>query len=569
MKFVTGKFLLKLGDRLALANSIGIGIAITFFNIFAYSIPAESAEQIRFWYSPVGEFTIYISDLEKFAKSGKISDRLAFYLEKLSPQQQAQVREALSTRYNLSHVTVAQFTYSPVGEILERRLGRILQMTPQLNGFSALRASFILSAQSEEGLTILNVLKRYPVPIIYLDLPSGLKAYAEVSQLIYKRELAIAAIQKQAIAETKVNQNVNKTLGNPQNDLRIAGNVKWTKEQFTYFQSDRNINVSADLYLPQGLSTPAPLIVISHGLASNPDTWQYLSQHLASHGFAVAALEHPKTGSRDFVAFLAGFNKPPQSEEAIQRPRDVKYLLDALEQKVKTDPLWRDRFNPEQVGLIGHSLGGYTVLSLGGAQLNFNQIHKECSIPEPNIASFNVSQILQCRFIAVDTHNIDLSVNLRDRRVKAVLAMNPLGGSTLLGKEGLQNIKIPIAIFASGDDLFTPAVTEQFFPFVWLTTPQKYLVIFPKGTHFSFLERSERGVLIVPKTVLGEKPEFTHPYAKALSLAFFETYLNQRSEFSDYLNNFYVQSISQPQFPAALTTDFSEAQLLQSLGDSP
>lgn len=562
-----GSLRLKLPDRRALIVSLGFGVAIAFGNIFANPTLVQSAEQIRFWYAPFGEFTIYISDLEKFAKEGKLAKRLEFYLERLSPQQQTQLREVLTTRYRLNHVTASQFSYSPIGEILVRRLGRILQITPELNGFSALRASLILSAQSEEGLSVLNLLQRYPVPVIYLDLPRGLQAYAEVSQLLYKKEQAISAIEKQAIAES---QNENKAQINPQKDLRVAGEVKWTKEQFTYLQRDRNVKISADIYIPQGLASPAPLIVISHGLASNPDTLQYLSQHLASHGFAVAALEHPKTGSRDFAAFLSGLSKAPQTEEAVQRPYDVKYLLDALEQKLKADPLvpmnqWRDRINTEQVGLIGHSLGGYTVFTLAGAQLNFNQINQECSIPEPNVSSFNVSKILQCRFSSLDVNNINLS----DRRVKAVLALNPLGGSTLLGKEGMQTIKIPIAIFASGDDIFTPAIPEQFSPFVWLTSSHKYLVTFPKGTHFSFLERSDRGVLVVPATILGEKPEFTHPYTKALSLAFFQTHLSNRPEFAAYLNNNYVQAIAFPQFPASLTTNFSEAQLLQSLGDIP
>jgi predicted dienelactone hydrolase len=562
MGFVLGKLGLGL-RRIFTISSLGIGIVIACTNILAK--PAHSAEQIRFWYPPAGEFTIYISDLEKFAKQGKLSKRLEFYLGRLSSEQQTQLRETLANRYNISHVTAAQFAYSPIGEILMRRLGRILQITPKQNGFSALRAALILSAQSDEGLTILNVLQRYPVPIIYLDLPRGLQAYAEVSQLLYKKEQAITAIEKQAITESSLNPTENKALDIAKPDLRVMGNVKWIKEKFNYLQRDRNVIISADLYLPQGLTKPAPLIVISHGLASNPDTFQYLAQHLASYGFAVAALEHPKTGSRDFAAFLSGLSKAPQVEEAIQRPLDVKYLLDDLEQRVKTDPIWRDRLNSEQVGLIGHSLGGYTVLALGGAQLNFNQINQECSSPEPNISSFNVAKILQCRFSSLDTNN----ANLSDRRIKAVLALNPLGGSTLLGKEGMQNIKIPVTIFASGEDIFTPAIPEQFFPFVWLTNSHKYLVTFPKGTHFSFLERSDRGVLIVPESVVGEKPEFTHPYTKALSLAFFQTYLKQRPEFTGYLTNNYVQAIASPRFPASLTTNFSESQLLQSLDLKP
>ena len=553
-------FLFRLRDRIASIAPLGIGMALAFSNVFSNLTPAYSAEQIRFSYPLVGEFTIYVSDLEKFVKEGKLSRRLELYLGQLSPQQQMQFREALSTRYKISPVAISQFTYTPLGEILVRRLGRILQITPELNGFSALRSTFILSTQSDEGLTVLNLLKRYPVPIIYLDLPRGLQAYTEVSQLVFKKEQAIAAIQKQAIAET----NLNKTLVTTQNDLRVAGNVKWEKKQITYLQSDRKVNIIADVYMPQGLATPAPLIVISHGLGSNPDTLLYLSQHLASHGFAVAALEHPKTGGRDFNAFLAGVSTGPQSDEAIQRPHDVKYLLDTLEQKVKTDPQWRDRINTQQVGLIGHSLGGYTVLALGGAQLNFNQINKECSTPEPDVSSFNVSKVFQCRFSTLNANKTDLS----DRRIKAVLAINPLGGSALFGKEGLQNIKVPTAIFASGEDYFTPAVPEQFFPFVWLTSANKYLVSFPKGTHFSFLERSEKGVVVIPENTFGVKPEFTHPYAKALSLAFFQTHINNRSEFSAYLNDAYVQAIASTEFPASLTTSFSEAQLLQSLDAS-
>jgi predicted dienelactone hydrolase len=214
------------------------------------------------------------------------------------------------------------------------------------------------------------------------------------------------------------------------------------------------------------------------------------------------------------------------------------------------------------VGLIGHSLGGYTVLALAGGQININP---ECAAPESEVISFNISQVLQCRFSAFTSANKDLS----DRRIKAVLALNPLGSSMLLSKDGIQNIKIPLTIFSSGNDLLTPAIPEQILPFVWSTSSFKYLIVFPKGTHFSFLERSDRGALIVPKFLIGESPEFTHAYPKAISIAFFETHLNNRAQFAIYLNNTYIQAIASPQFPASLITNFSENQLLQSFTPFP
>ena len=258
--------------------SLGMGLTIAAVNIFvnfANPTPTYSAEQIRFWYAPFGEFTIYINDLEQFAKEGKQSDRLSFYLSKLTQQQQTQVREALSTRYNISHVAIAGLTYSAVGEILVRRLGGILQITPELNGFSALRSTLILSAASDQGLSMINLLQRYPVPIIYLDLPKALRAYGEFSQLTAQKDLVFAAIQKQAISE---NNSLAISQNDLRSDLRIAGNVQWTKEQFTYLQGDRDLVFSADIYLPKSPTSPAPLIVISHGLGSNPYTLHYLSE---------------------------------------------------------------------------------------------------------------------------------------------------------------------------------------------------------------------------------------------------------------------------------------------------
>ncbi|MFN9856605.1 MAG: alpha/beta hydrolase [Pseudanabaena sp.] len=540
-------------NRLFLAITLAVAIALG--SAITKQSPAMSAEKISFWYPPFGQFIIPISDLETFAKTGKLTKRLAFYLDHLSPSQQAELRQALNTRYDISHIMISQFTYSPIGLVLMKRMGRILQGDGYQNGLLALRSSLILSAASPEGLTPINVLRRFPLPTIELDLNLGLEAYRELSLLWYRKEAAIAALQKQSeneIATTKTPI--------PTDKIAAKGKFSWQTREFTFQNPEREMAINATLYAPQGSEKPAPVIVISHGLASNRDTFIYLSQHLASHGYAVAVLEHPETGSKDFGAFLKGFGKNPNPRDHYLRPSDIKYLLDDLERQSKNILNVSDRLDLQNVGLIGHSLGGYTVLTLGGARLNFDSIKAGCDVPEPNVTSFNLSKLIQCRAINLEPKDNDL----KDPRVKAILTLNPIG-STLFNREGMRPLNLPVMIFASGDDMIAPTVPEQLFPFTWLKGADKYLAIVPQATHFSFLEKSEKGVLNIPSSFIGVDPSFAHPYVKSLSVAFFKTYLSSQPEFRAYLTAAYAKTISRDPLPFNLVTSFSEEQLEQAL----
>lgn len=547
-------------QRNRLFSAITLAVAIALGSAIPKQAPAMSAEKISFWYPPFGQFVIPISDLETFAKTGQLSKRLAFYLDNLSSSQQAELRQALNTRYDISHITISQFTYSPIGLVLMNRLGRILQGDGYQNGLLALRSAIILSAASPEGLTPINVLRRFPLPTIELDLNLGLEAYRELSLLWYRKELAIAALKQQSENEIAISKTPI-----PNQEIATKGEFSWQTREFTFQNPEREMTISATLYTPQGTAKPAPVIVISHGLASNRDTFIYLSQHLASHGYAVAVLEHPGTGSKDFGAFLKGFGRTPNPRDHYLRPRDIKYLLDDLERQSKNMPNMSDRLDLQNVGLIGHSLGGYTVLTLGGARLNFDSIKAGCDVPEPNVTSFNLSKLIQCRAINLEPKDYDL----KDPRVKAIFTLNPIGGSTMFNREGLRPLNLPVMIFASGDDMIAPTVPEQLFPFTWIKGADKYLAIVPQATHFSFLEKSEKGVLNIPLSLIGVDPSFAHPYVKSLSVAFFQTYLSNQPEFRAYLTAAYAKTISRDPLPLNLVTSFPEDQLEQALSITP
>ena len=60
-----------------------------------------------------------------------------------------------------------------------------------------------------------------------------------------------------------------------------------------------------DLYLPQNQSA-APVVIISHGWGSAKESFAWLAQHLASHGFAVAVPQHIGSDLKFQRLFLSG-----------------------------------------------------------------------------------------------------------------------------------------------------------------------------------------------------------------------------------------------------------------------
>lgn len=80
-----------------------------------------------------------------------------------------------------------------------------------------------------------------------------------------------------------------------------------------------------------------------------------------------------------------------------------------------------------------------------------------------------------------------------------------------------------------------------------METPDKYLAILGKGTHFSTQTISKSDNLFpVSDGLIGPDPAQAHIYTKALSLAFFQTHLANRNEFQIYLHAAYGRSLAQP-----------------------
>ena len=166
-----------------------------------------------------------------------------------------------------------------------------------------------------------------------------------------------------------------------------------------------------------------PLVVISHGSGGTPETHRGLALHLASFGFVVAAVEHPGNNRHDnsrdrSVANLTG------------RPRHLRDAMDA----VLSLPDLAAKLPPDRVGLIGHSMGGYTALALAGGEPH--------TLPE------------------VEDQPKEMLNVPHDPRVKALVLLAP-ATPWFLAAATLSNVTQPILLVTGEKDTITTDIHAQ------------------------------------------------------------------------------------------------------------
>ena len=513
-------------------------IAPKYLGLFAFTAvctaaPALGAERIYVTYGPV-EVSVPIESLALFAKEGQIDSNLDGFAQYANESQLADIRSALQAKAEISQVTIAQFLYTPQGEVLLRRLGRLIQTKARQPGFYAIRAALILAASDPEGLTIVNVLRKFPTYGIRIDLARGLGIANELTSLINRSNQTIAGVAQLSEAQAALEPTIPPAVRlQPQ----LPGRYTWQKSSVTLTSPNRDRTFNMDIYLPQRSRQPAPVVVISHGLGSDRISFQYLAKHLASYGFAVAVPEHPGSNAQQIQNLVTGrSNELAEPAEFINRPLDIKDLLDYLTKLSTTDPAYQGQLDLQRVGVIGQSFGGYTALALAGAGINFAQLENDCELENE---TWNLSLLLQCRARGLERNQYSFG----DPRIKAAIAINPIV-SSILGETNLSQIKIPVMLIAGSADTVAPALLEQIQPFTWLTSPNKYLVLMNNGTHFSAIEESPQSLFLPPAEAIGPEPALARRYVSGLSLAFMESFLNNKSNFRPYLEPSYALSIS-------------------------
>lgn len=181
-------------------------------------------------------------------------------------------------------------------------------------------------------------------------------------------------------------------------------------------------------------SGPYPLIVFSHGFMASGKMYAEIAEHLAGHGYLVAAPDYPISSPASGGSF---------GLDLANHPADVSFLIDSLLELSGDEESWLSGgIDEESIGLSGHSLGGgITVMTTFGS--------------------------------------------LADPRVKAAAPLAPF--ACFLDEPYYAAGGAPILYIGGERDIFTRFSSNLLRPYSLSPAP-KYLVEIAGGTHIGFLD---------------------------------------------------------------------------------
>ncbi|WP_031293898.1 alpha/beta hydrolase [Leptolyngbya sp. Heron Island J] len=540
--------------RLVQTTALGVlsGIMVT--------LPVRSADKLYFDYGVLGR-QVSVSSLETFATDGTIDDELAPYLNQISPENRQEFQRILSTplvalndgipEQIADPFVLSQWLYSPIGELVLATAGQLIQTEGRQNGQQAIRAAMVLAAADPAGLSLINVLRFYPTNGIRLDLPQILALSEAIETNIETTDSLVQATIQQSVAvaatEPRLDYQALPMLADvPRFDV--------VKQSLLLEDRDRNRTYPTDLYLPADLSAvsgPLPVMVFSHGYGdtrTNPESVA-AARSLAANGFVVAVPEHigSNTAYQDDLA-LGLSRESFDVMEFINRPLDIRFLLDTLEEKNKTD--FQGRLQLDRVGLAGYSFGGYTVLATAGATIDVALLEEQCDLEADFVPdNVNIALLIQCRLLELKAAPQILQQltdgSLADDRIASVFALSPL--SNLFGEKGMGNIQMPVVIVGGAYDIATPIVQEQLAAFQRLTTAEKYFYLAENLSHTSALTRAVLD-LAYPRSGIVDSfnasEQWLFNLMVTLLIAHAQVALMGDETYNPYLTAAYVESVS-------------------------
>lgn len=533
----------------------GVFCAVALTPFFVVNTSAQAADTVVIRYGPLEE-SVSLEELKKSTETGKLPASLGTYTKRMTEEQRRFLVEGLKIRIPINVITLDRLINTQIGTTILSDVSTAITR-PDQAGLQAMRGGLILGANSPQGLSILSFIEAYPSKRLVINLPQAITVARSLNGAFIRTQRFMFGLSPQVDPkDIKVASSLDPTQ---------AGSEQVQTLKLSLNDEKRQRQIPLDVYFSSSASTNKPVIVFSHGRGSVKTDLRYLAEHLASHGYIVAALEHPGSNKTASKAVKKNKNQLVTPQEFLDRPRDVSFILDELEKLNQTgnSPL-QGKLATNNVMIVGHSFGGGTALALAGGELQIENLKQRC---QQNLSTANLGERVQCAGQVLP----EKTYQLRDARIKQAIALNPTT-SLMFGETGLTKVQIPTLILSSSADKITPPLTEQVMGFAKIPSP-KWLVGVVGGSHLSVIDpkitpyqQGKPGKPILNKEVTGEQAKDVRKFLKGITLAMAAQLTPEASQYAPFLTSDYAQISSTRLFPLRIVRELSPEMIQEAQG---
>jgi len=270
----------------------------------------------------------------------------------------------------------------------------------------------------------------------------------------------------------------------------------------------RSRTIPLRIYLP-ATSTPAAVVLFSHGLGGSREGSSFLGKHWAARGYLAVFLQHPGSDEsvwRDVAPAqrLKVLQKAANPQSFMQRVFDVAAVLDQLLvwNKASGDTL-SGRIDLDRVGMSGHSFGAVTTQAVSGQ------------------ATANGRQMFL------------------DKRIDAAIIMSPSIPRQGSAEVAFRNVQLPWLLMTGSRDIApigNQDMASRLGVYPALPEGGKYELVLDGAEHSAFTERP------LPGEINARNPAH-HPVILALSTAFWDAWLKQDAAAREWIDGDAVRAV--------------------------
>ena len=287
-----------------------------------------------------------------------------------------------------------------------------------------------------------------------------------------------------------------------------VSNVAVRNIDLSFGDPTRSRELPIRVYLPEA-RVPAPVILFSHGLGGSREGSAFLGRHWAARGYLAVFLQHPGSDNlvwkeRPQAQRMDALRQAASAENLIARIGDVSATLNQLERwhKIEGHELF-GRVDTSRIGMSGHSFGALTTQAVSGQEFANDQ-------------------------------------KFTESRIKAALIMSPSaprGG--IQPARSFGSVPIPWLLMTGTKDTFfigNATMESRLAVFPALPAGDKYELVLDRAEHSAFVETA------LPGDAEARNPNH-HQAVKALSTAFWDSYLRNESEARQWIRGAAVRQV--------------------------